>query len=69
MGNLIWNLIIYGVTFGIVFICFRAFVEDRKESEQNATQLLVERTNRRDEDDNQPGIRFSGPERRVFPQA
>ena len=43
MGNLLWNLITYAGTIGIVVIAFRAAKADQKETEEDATRLLASR--------------------------
>jgi hypothetical protein len=43
MGNLLWNLITYSVTIGIVVIAFRAAKADQREREETETRLLANR--------------------------
>ncbi len=43
MGNLIWTSILYFSTFGIVFVTYRVFVEDRKADKLGSTQELIKR--------------------------
>lgn len=43
MGNLIWTSILYFSTFGIVFVTYRVFVEDRKAAKLDSTQEMIKR--------------------------
>jgi hypothetical protein len=43
MGNLVWNLITYGVTIGIIVVAFRAAKADQRERKEAETRLIASR--------------------------
>jgi hypothetical protein len=43
MANLVWTGILYACTMGIVLVCFRAFMHDRKVEQERGTRAMIDR--------------------------
>jgi hypothetical protein len=41
MANLVWTAILYISTVGIVLVCYRAFVFDRKVERERSTSAMI----------------------------
>jgi hypothetical protein len=43
MANLVWTGILYGCTLGIVLICYRAFMHDRRLDQEYGTKAIIDK--------------------------
>ena len=43
MANLVWTGILYACTMGVVLVCYRAFMQDRRIEQEIGARALVDR--------------------------
>jgi hypothetical protein len=41
MGNLVWTGVLYSFTITIVFVCYRAFMQDRRVEQESGTRAMI----------------------------
>ena len=41
MGNLVWTGVLYSFTISIVFVCYRAFMHDRRIEQESSTRAMI----------------------------
>ncbi len=41
MGNLVWTGVLYIFTLAIVYVCYRAFMHDRKVEQESGTRAMI----------------------------